>query len=63
LTQFGLIDDKGDLLWECGGNRDNYSCWKESTIPEGETVVGFRVITIGSCAAIVGLGLVTANNF
>ena len=61
MTKIELFDSNGGLIWKCGKvkDRDQYF---ETTVPEDETVVGFKVAIEEEWNDISGLGLVTAKN-
>jgi len=60
LTQLKLFDRNGGLIWKCGDGRFTNKSY-ETTVPKGETVVGFKIVTNESMCLIKGLGLVTAR--
>jgi len=59
VTQFELFDSNGGLILKCG-KAAHTTEYFETTVPEDETVVGFKVVTLEG-GGIRGLGLVTAK--
>ena len=61
LTQIQLIDSAGNMIASEGNvHRESKLRWQEATIPENETLVGFKVLNVGH--PLNGLALVTTKN-
>jgi len=42
LAQFKLFDSKGNVIYTGGQNLIAKVCWKETEVPENETMIGLR---------------------
>ena len=61
LAQIELLGDDGAVLHVLGGNSGKYTLWKEVAIPEGQTLVGFRIIIDSLQDFVAGFGPITTS--